>query len=125
MAKTKTSSNSLDAGLREKLLEQDIDALKLVQAFAAERIEELEQQHKADALARLHEIARESGFTLEQLTGSGEAGSGTKKRKMPPVPPKYRDPNDADRTWTGRGRQPKWVREQIEAGKDLEDLRIS
>ncbi|WP_208279302.1 ParB/RepB/Spo0J family partition protein [Massilia oculi] len=35
---------------------------------------------------------------------------------------RYRNPNDATQTWTGRGRQPKWVSDWIESGKRLEQL---
>lgn len=35
---------------------------------------------------------------------------------------RYRNPNDAMQTWTGRGRQPKWISDWIESGKRLEQL---
>ena len=41
-----------------------------------------------------------------------------------PVPPKYRNPNDPSQTWTGRGRQPKWVAELLAGGYTIEQLEI-
>jgi DNA-binding protein H-NS len=38
------------------------------------------------------------------------------------VPPKYRD--DAGNTWTGRGKQPKWVLQAIAVGRSLESMLI-
>ncbi|HEX9814462.1 MAG TPA: H-NS histone family protein [Myxococcota bacterium] len=38
--------------------------------------------------------------------------------------PVYRNPCNSAETWTGRGRQPKWVREALARGKRLEDLAI-
>jgi len=38
--------------------------------------------------------------------------------------PAYRNPSNSAETWTGRGRQPKWVRDAIANGKQLEDLAI-
>lgn len=38
---------------------------------------------------------------------------------------RYRNPADATQTWTGRGKQPKWVREWIEGGKSLDHLLTS
>lgn len=35
---------------------------------------------------------------------------------------RYRNPNDATQTWTGRGRQPRWVSDWIESGNRLEQL---
>lgn len=40
-----------------------------------------------------------------------------------PVPPKYRNPDNPAETWTGRGRQPKWVQEALER-YSLNDLLI-
>lgn len=38
---------------------------------------------------------------------------------------RYRNPADPAQTWTGRGKQPKWVRDWIDAGKTLDDLQAS
>jgi DNA-binding protein H-NS len=38
--------------------------------------------------------------------------------------PVYRNPSNSAETWTGRGRQPKWVRDALAAGLRLEDLTI-
>ena len=35
---------------------------------------------------------------------------------------KYAHPENPSQTWSGRGRRPRWVTEQIESGKSLEDL---
>jgi DNA-binding protein H-NS len=37
---------------------------------------------------------------------------------------RYRHPDNADNQWTGRGRQPKWVKEWVESGKSLDKLRV-
>ena len=37
----------------------------------------------------------------------------------------YRDPSDHSKTWTGRGKRPKWLTDLIEAsGKTLDDFRV-
>ena len=41
-----------------------------------------------------------------------------------PVLPKYRNPNDAEQTWTGRGRRPLWIEDSLNNGMDLADLLI-
>lgn len=38
--------------------------------------------------------------------------------------PKYRNPENFGDTWTGNGRKPKWLEEQIKAGNKLEDYLI-
>jgi DNA-binding protein H-NS len=37
---------------------------------------------------------------------------------------RYRHPDNASQQWTGRGRQPKWVKEWVEGGKSLDKLRV-
>jgi DNA-binding protein H-NS len=50
--------------------------------------------------------------------------TGQKRRSYPVVQPKYCNPEDPSETWTGRGNQPRWVRMQLNLGKQLEDFRI-
>ncbi len=41
-----------------------------------------------------------------------------------PSTPKYRDPAKPENTWAGRGKQPGWLKEKIEAGASLDDFLI-
>ena len=47
-----------------------------------------------------------------------------KRRPYPKVLPKYRNPNDPTETWSGRGKQPRWLVAQLRAGKKLDDFLI-
>ena len=47
------------------------------------------------------------------------------RRPWPEVQPKFRNPNPPHETWSGRGRQPHWLRELLVHGMRLDDLRIS
>lgn len=46
------------------------------------------------------------------------------RRPYPKVLPKYRNPSNPVETWTGRGKQPRWLRTQLRSGKKLDDFRI-
>ena len=46
------------------------------------------------------------------------------RRPYPHVFPKYRNPSDPAETWAGRGKQPRWVTEQLRSGRKLDDFRI-
>jgi DNA-binding protein H-NS len=37
--------------------------------------------------------------------------------------PKYRNPAEPSETWAGRGRQPRWLAEQLKSGKRIDDFR--
>ena len=72
---------------------------------------------KAEARRDLEEKAREYGFSLSELAD-------VKTTKRAAVAPKYRNPGNLEQTWSGRGRQPTWFREAIEAGTEPADLMI-
>jgi DNA-binding protein H-NS len=38
--------------------------------------------------------------------------------------PKYRNPANPKQTWTGRGRQPGWIKDGLAKGKKLADFAI-
>lgn len=40
------------------------------------------------------------------------------------VAPKYRNPNNPTETWSGRGRQPRWLTAALKSGKKLRDFEI-
>ena len=47
-----------------------------------------------------------------------------KRRPYPPVLPKYRNPAHPSETWAGRGKQPRWLSDQLSQGKKLNDFQI-
>jgi DNA-binding protein H-NS len=48
-----------------------------------------------------------------------------KRRPYPKVPVKFQNPERPFETWSGRGKQPRWVSKLLAAGKTIDDLRIS
>jgi DNA-binding protein H-NS len=42
------------------------------------------------------------------------------RRPYPPVFPKYRNPANPAETWSGRGKQPRWIVAQLKSGKTLD-----
>lgn len=82
-------------------------------------IKRREKNEKAMVLKEIQQLAAERGFSIDDLLDVG-----TKAKKVAVVAPKYRNPSDASLTWTGRGRQPKWVSEHIANGGSLESLAL-
>ena len=46
------------------------------------------------------------------------------RRAYPPVSPKYRNPERPSETWSGRGKQPRWLVAALRSGHKLEDFLI-
>jgi DNA-binding protein H-NS len=47
------------------------------------------------------------------------------RRPYPPVSPKYRNPDRPSETWSGRGRQPRWLAARLKAGGRIDDCRVA
>jgi DNA-binding protein H-NS len=45
-------------------------------------------------------------------------------RPYPKVFPKFQNPELPDQTWSGRGKQPHWIRKLLASGMTMDDLRI-
>ena len=59
---------------------------------------------------------------LSQLRA--EAPSHDLRPPYPPVLPKYRNPVRPSETWAGRGKQPRWLSDQLRSGKKLDEFLI-
>lgn len=91
--------------------------LEQLRAEIEKAMASLEERRKAEARAAAEQAAREFGFSLEDIIATSP------KRKTKSAP-KYRNPHDPRKTWTGRGRQPAWIKEALADGKSLEELAI-
>lgn len=99
------------------LEEMPLDDLKQLKKDVDRAIDSYHDRKKAEAAAELDALAREKGFSLAELSGLAR-----KTRK--PAKPKYRHPDDASITWSGRGRKPNWFVDALKGGKTADDLKI-
>jgi DNA-binding protein H-NS len=69
---------------------------------------------------------------LNRVEVVGESGSADQpsitdqapRRKYPKVLPKYCNPLSPSETWSGRGKQPRWLVAALETGHKLDELKI-
>jgi DNA-binding protein H-NS len=57
-------------------------------------------------------------------TSQSYNANGKARRQYPTVFPKYRNPQTPSETWSGRGKQPRWLTAAIKTGRKIEDFRI-
>lgn len=81
------------------------------------QIEAARKQETAEVVAQIRKLMADFQLSIGDITSKSSAVKGSK------VAPKYRNPETGD-TWTGRGRQPKWVEAALASGKTLEDLAV-
>lgn len=78
-----------------------------------------EKSELESARNEIYAIAHRMGLPLKDLIGTGI------RKTTGKVAVQYRNPANAKEEWTGRGRQPKWVKELIASGVDLQTARVN
>lgn len=85
------------------------------------RQDELRKENVAKLRDKVHAMIKAEGYTFEDIFGTA---SGKAKRSTAKVAPKYRNPADPSKTWSGRGKRPHWFNDALNAGKKEKDLLI-
>lgn len=101
--------NNIDDLIESSSIEQ----LKTLIEQAQKSIE----QKKASEIAAIRKKMVEMSKRVDMAPEEVLSFSGRKRR---PGKPKYRNPNDPEKTWTGRGKPPRWLKEM----EDPESCRI-
>ncbi|WP_447836213.1 H-NS family histone-like protein [Aeromonas salmonicida] len=122
---------SLRAALRELSLEQVKEAHEKIELIYLERLELAEKEQAAQAehqqkLAEFQAMLADAGIDPAELVGSAPSTSTSAvKARRAPRPPKYRYvKNGIEKTWTGQGRTPKFLAQQLEQGRQLDEFLI-
>ena len=90
-------------------------------ARLTEELKRREAEEKRDFFAQIVERAEELNISSDEVL---RALRGTGARRKTAGVPMYRNPDNPDETWTGRGRKPGWLISRLEAGTSLEDMKI-
>jgi DNA-binding protein H-NS len=93
--------------------------LKTLHKDVTRAIAEYSDRKKTEAMLAVEAHAKELGFSLAELTGG-------KKTRKPSGPggAKYRHPENAELTCSGRGRRPGWFQAAMEAGKTPDSMAV-
>jgi DNA-binding protein H-NS len=101
----------------------DFDELWLLHEEVTKVLAEKISVEKRELEKRLAQLNRAEQIS-ETASSSGEASTDRPKRKYPKVLPKYCNPSAPAETWSGRGRQPRWLVAALQSGHKLEEFRL-
>ena len=104
-------ANALEAMSLEELQAHQRDVEMTIKGY--------EKKRRSDCLAELKAVAKKHGFALDDFTGGKTASKSGHKGVA-----KYANPANESQTWTGRGRQPNWIKDALAAGKSLDEFAI-
>jgi DNA-binding protein H-NS len=88
-------------------------------AKAQSRQNELRKDKVSSLREKINAMIKAEGFTFDDVFGARAPKS---RRAGATVAAKYRNPDDAEQTWSGRGKRPRWFNEALKAGKKEADL---
>jgi DNA-binding protein H-NS len=92
--------------------------------MSADELWILHEEIRVILSAKLDAEKDEQNSRLALLTRPNDSGDRA-RRPYPKVYPKYRNPERPSETWSGRGKQPRWVAAQLRSGKKFDDLLIA
>jgi DNA-binding protein H-NS len=89
--------------------------------------EQLWVLHEEMARELKRRLLRQKAKLEDRLRKIERAGKqlGGARCPNPKLPPKYRNPKNPQETWAGRGKQPRWVKAELQTGRKLNDLLIA
>ena len=88
------------------------DAEQALRDRNKERVMELRREAEA--------LAAELNTSVAELFGLDKPAKQAGKK----LPPKYINPANPSQTWSGRGKRPNWLVDELNKGKKLEDFQI-
>lgn len=96
--------------------------------FQSMSVDELWKLHQEIATELAERLAAEKARLEERLRkiemNTNVARLDRVRRPYPAVLPKYQNRKNPAETWSGRGKQPRWLVAQLRAGKKLDDFLI-
>lgn len=101
------------------LEKMSLEELQSHQRDVEATIKGYEKKRRSDCLAELKAVAKKHGFSFDEFAG-GKASA----KSGPKGVAKYANPADDNQTWTGRGRQPNWIKAAMASGKSLDEFAI-
>lgn len=96
-----------------------LEELKELAKMTNETIKEKQKIEIAETVRKLMDIAEATGLTIEDLLQP------YKRKAYPPSRVKYRNPDNPEQVWSGRGQKPLWFRKKLEQGYPIDHMQVS
>jgi DNA-binding protein H-NS len=93
--------------------------LKAVIEQAEIELKNKQANKRKEVIAKIKELAASIDLHVEIYEDRKKA-----TRTVSKVPIKYRHPQDTEKTWTGRGMTPKWLKALLDKGHDRSEFMV-
>lgn len=109
--------------VKESVQELNISELLELQNFIEEVIQVKKDGAINEALLPLQNLADQLGLSLVEILDKKKTKKTTRKPKDQ-LEVTHRSKDDPSLTWSGRGNRPKWLREELEKGKNIDEFKV-
>jgi DNA-binding protein H-NS len=103
----------------------DFEELWLLHEQLTQILSEKISAEKLELEKRLAQLSRAEPIGEAKISISEKRADRPPRRKYPKVLPKYCNPSAPEETWSGRGKQPRWLVAALQAGHQLTEFRIT
>jgi DNA-binding protein H-NS len=100
-----------------ELEDMSLEDLKKLSRDVEKAIASFEERKRKEALKAVEKVARDHGFSLDEVVGAPKA-----KSRKTIGEAKFRNPGNPSETWSGRGRQPGWYKDAVAKGTSPEKM---
>jgi len=102
-------------------VEAQLTKLRKAKEALEKKEKDLLSRASGKIIAKIVQLAKDNSISAAQIAEAMKAGKPKVTAKKPAakraaVAPKYRNPANAEQTWTGRGRAPLWAKALKDAG---------
>jgi len=99
--------------------------MKNYQRMSMEELWNLHETIAAELTRKMQLEKKKLEDRLLRISSDSDSESSTRERRpYPKVLAKYRNPKNPKETWSGRGKQPRWLAAQLHSGEELDQFLI-
>ncbi|MDE5465466.1 H-NS histone family protein [Bradyrhizobium sp. CSS354] len=109
---------------RQDLEAMDFEELWMLHEELTKILAEKIKVEKQELEKRLAQLNQPDQFGQAKSGAAKDETDQPPRRKYPKVVPKYFNPLHPTETWSGRGKQPRWLVAALQLGHTLEEFRI-
>jgi len=109
---------------RQELETMDFEELWLLHEELTKILAEKITAEKQELEKRLAQLSRPDRLGQSEMVAAETGIEQPPRRKYPKVVPKYFNPLRPAETWSGRGKQPRWLVAALQSGHSLDEFRI-
>lgn len=120
----KTTVQSDYQTIHSAVYELSLEELVTLEIEVGLLIERKQTESWRVAYNQMQSLAQAAGFESIEAFTADQTGTRPIRNTRGKMPQKYRNPHNAQQTWSGQGRKPGWVLMHLGGGGQMEELKV-